>query len=139
MSDALPEHIGQIESEMATCAHTAAHQNAHEFKQTEVVGAVGFGVYDPFGFVVSPLVTIVGRGYEQTEIVSGVQLSTDVSEELAIGSCFSLYVFSLEGDSEGEIRVSAFGFEGSQEGRGYFEKLVMCFSEEVVFFLLDCN
>jgi hypothetical protein len=48
VGNALPEHIGQIKSEMSARPETTTHQNSYKLEQTKVIGAVGFRVYDPF-------------------------------------------------------------------------------------------
>lgn len=69
VGDRLPEHGGQVQSEVPASPKAATHQRPDELKQTEVVGAVGFGVYHPFGLVLSVLMPVVGRRNEESQVV----------------------------------------------------------------------
>lgn len=66
VGDRLPEHRRQVQGEVSTGSEAAAHQRSNELEQTKVVGAVGFGVDHPFGFVLSGLMPVVGRRNEQS-------------------------------------------------------------------------
>lgn len=57
---------------MASRSKAAAHQYTYKFKETEVVAAICFGINDPFWFVLSWLISIVGSWYEETEVVLGL-------------------------------------------------------------------
>lgn len=60
MGDGLPEKKGEVESEVTSCSEAAAHEDADEFEEAEVIGAICFGIDNPLRFVFAGLMSIVG-------------------------------------------------------------------------------
>lgn len=66
MGNWFPEEEREIEGKVTTCSKAAAHEDTDIFEETEMIGAVGFGIDNPLWFMLAGLMPVIRRWDEQS-------------------------------------------------------------------------
>lgn len=64
VSNWFPEEKREVKGKVTACPKAAAHEDTDEFEETEMIGAIGFGIDNPFRFMLTRLMSIV-RGWNE--------------------------------------------------------------------------